>query len=181
MFLKLYLFVHYYILYIIVPQSKKEATVNGCPSGPMTELQVITSQELLHLGKSKDGAKTSHEPDVEEKVPMLKEDSVEENHVDQGSDKYSKDVRNEEAGNNGGDAVNDDKNTNNSQNDTTDIQNQNKESSFDREKSNSVNNIEKIQEPKIEIGIESSTLLNEVGKLLEVKRVSFDDSQKTTL
>lgn len=177
MFLKLYLFVHYYILYIIVPHSKKEATVNGCPSGPMTELQVITSQELLHLGKSKDSAKTSHEPDVEEKVPMLKEDCVEENHVDQGSDKYSKDIRNEEAGNNDGDAVNDDKNTNNS----TNIQDQNEETSFDREKSNSLNNIEKIQEPKIEIGIESSTLLNEVGKLLEVKRVSFDDSQKTTL
>lgn len=163
-----------------MPSEKRTALSNGNPSGPMTELEVITSDDLLDLGKARKSRNTEN-PRDEEDTPMLKSQQGADNHDELESSPHST----EEVQDSKSD-VRDTNNTtsNNPNTDNTDSskgdKTQEQSEDSDIKPLTSSDNLA-AKEPSIEYGIESSALLNEVGKLLEAKHVSFDSDQKTTL
>lgn len=176
-------------VFLTVPREKKSDTaVNGSPSGPLTELQVITSQELLHLGKKTDKSKSKEKLDEEENTPMLKAEHGLDSHEDRGSGvQYSKNdipkITVEE--------VDDttvvsytygDKHAEDDPEVVTHNRGQ-KISSVENKESETVDQTQTAdtQEPTAEFVVESPALLNEVEKLFDAKRVSFSGDSKTTL
>lgn len=173
-----------YVFFIVPREKKSDTAINGSPSGPLTELQVITSQELLHLGKKTDKSKSKEKLAEEENTPMLKAEHGLENHEDRGSGvQYSKDdipkITVEEVDDTTvvsyayGDKHDEDDLEVVTHNDGQKI------SSVENKESETVDQTETVdtQEP----AVESSALLNEVEKLFDVKCVSFDGDSKTTL
>ena len=174
----------FYVHYIFsVPHEKRleaAAAMNGGPSGPMTELEIITTDQLLDMGKEHT-SEVSEYPGDEEKMPMLESEEGIEDPTEQGTNVQDTDKPSVAVSQSNISDITENQNTNNSDN----VKDYQKPSDSSESIPNTVNlnhtDNKATPEPTIEFGIESTSLFNEVGKLLEAKHVSFDNEQKTSI